>query len=59
MMIYIELMALMTNCLFGRPCPRRIQEIRLLLRQIQQDTQLSLVLQERLEKISDDWQRLA
>ena len=54
--LYVELIVLMSNCLVDRPCSRRIQEIRLLLGQVQEDGDLPPVLQERLEKISTDWQ---
>ena len=54
--LYVELIALMSNCLVDRPCSRRIQEIRLLLGQVQEDCDLPPVLQEMLEKISTDWQ---
>lgn len=56
--LYIQLIALMSDCLFDRPCLRRVQEICLLLRQVQQDHNLSPVLQEMLEGIHDDWIRL-
>lgn len=54
--LYVELIVLMSNCLVDRPCSRRIQEIRLLLGQVQEDGDLPSFLQERLEKISTDWQ---
>jgi hypothetical protein len=54
--LYVELIALMSNCLVDRPCSRRIQEIRLLLERVQEDGELPPVLQDMLEKIGRDWQ---